>query len=82
MADLGEKIEEIEGLKDKSFTILGLSMTPTTIGAAFALLSAVIGALYGGFVLYQKVEEVANLDLAEYSQQMKVMDAKVTEAVD
>jgi len=34
--------------------------------------------LYGGFVLYQKIEEVAGLDLGAYQQQMDVMDAKVS----
>lgn len=78
MSDLGEKIEEIEGLQDKEFRLLGLKMTPATIAAAFALISSVVGALYGGFLMYQKVEEVANLDLGAYQQQMEVMDAKVS----
>lgn len=78
MSDLGEKLEEIEGLQDKEFRLLGLKMTPATIAAAFALLSSVVGALYGGFLMYQKVEEVANLDLGAYQQQMEVMDAKVS----
>lgn len=78
MADLGEKLEEIEGLQDKEFRLLGLKMTPATIAAAFALLSTVLGALYGGFLMYQKIEEVANLDLGAYQQQMEVMDAKVS----
>jgi len=34
--------------------------------------------LYGGFTLYQKIEEVAGLDLTAYQQQMDVMDAKVS----
>jgi len=38
----------------------------------------VIGGLYGGFTLYQKIEEVAGLDLTAYQQQMDVMDAKVS----
>lgn len=78
MADLGEKLEEIEGLQDKEFRLLGLKMTPATIAAAFALLSTVLGALYAGFLMYQKIEEVANLDLGAYQQQMEVMDAKVS----
>ena len=46
--------------------------------AIFAFLSTIVGGLYGGFVLYQKIEEVAGLDLGAYQQQMDVMDAKVT----
>jgi hypothetical protein len=37
-----------------------------------------VGGLYGGFVLYQKIEAVAGLDLEEYQLQMNIMDAKVT----
>ena len=81
MADLGEEIEKIEDLQNKEFTILGMKMTPATIGAAFALLSTIIGMLYGGFVMYQKIEEVAGLDLGEYQQKMEVMDAKVEESL-
>ena len=78
MADLGEKLEEIEGLQDKEFRLLGVKVTPATLAGAFALLSTVLGALYGGFLMYQKIEEVANLDLGAYQQQMEVMDAKVS----
>lgn len=82
MTDLGEKLEEIEGLKDKAVTVLGLRVTPATIAAAVALLSTVCGTLYGAFIMYQKVEEVAGMDLGAYQQQMEIMDAKVQEALD
>lgn len=82
MTDLGEKLEELEGLKDKAVTVLGLRVTPATIAATVALLSTVCGTLYGGFVMYQKVEEVAGMDLGAYQQQMEIMDAKVQEALD
>jgi predicted nucleic acid-binding Zn-ribbon protein len=45
-------------------------------------LSTVCGTLYGAFVMYQKVEEVAGMDLGAYQQQMEIMDAKVQEALD
>lgn len=80
--NLGEKLEEFDGLKDKAFTILGIEMTPATIAATFALLSTLCGGLYGGFLMYQKVEAVAGMDLGAYQQQMEVMDAKVQEALD
>lgn len=50
--------------------------------AALGVISSLGGTLYAGFLMYQKVEEIANLDLGAYQQQMDVMDAKVTEAVD
>lgn len=40
------------------------------------------GTLYAGFLMYQKVEEIANLDIEAYQKQMEIMDTKVTEAVD
>ena len=80
--NLGKKLEDIDGLKDKAFTILGLEMTPATIAAAIALLSTICGGLYGGFLMYQKVEAVAGMDLGAYQQKMEVMDAKVQEALD
>jgi len=52
--DLGDELDKIEGLKDKKFNVLGISMTPTTLGMAFAGLSSVIGMLYAGFTMYQK----------------------------
>lgn len=72
--DLGEELKNIEdgveNLKNKEFELFGIKMTPVTIGAAFAALSTIVGALYGGFVMYQKVEEITSLDLGSYEQQM------------
>jgi hypothetical protein len=68
--NLGKKLEDIDGLKDKAFTILGLEMTPATIAAAIALLSTICGGLYGGFLMYQYVEAVAGMDLGAYQHQM------------
>ena len=77
MADLGEKLDEIEGLKDKSFTLFGLRMTPTTIGMAIAGIGTVLGAAYQGILMYQKVEELANLDLSAYAAQMEQTSNKI-----
>jgi septal ring factor EnvC (AmiA/AmiB activator) len=77
LSDLGEKLDEIEGLKDKSFTLLGLRMTPTTIVAAVAGIGSVLGALYGGFTMYQKVEELASLDIGGYQAQMEQTSNKI-----
>jgi septal ring factor EnvC (AmiA/AmiB activator) len=77
LSDLGEKLDEIEGLKDKSFTLFGLRMTPTTIGMAIAGIGSVLGALYGGFTMYQKVEELASLDIGGYQAQMEQTSNKI-----
>ena len=54
--DLGEGIEqfeeEIENLKNTKMKLFGITMTPTTIGAAFALVSSLLGGLYGTFTVY------------------------------
>lgn len=80
--DLMEEIENIEDLQNKGFSLFGMRMTPAAIAAGFALLSTIVGTLYGGFVMYQRIEEIAGLDLGAYQQQMEVMDAKVQEALD
>lgn len=50
--------------------------------AALSVISGLLGTMYSGFLMYQKIEEIASLDLGAYQQQMEVMDAKVSEAVD
>ena len=75
MTDLEEKIEE---LQNKGVRVLGMRVTGASGMAAFALISTLVGGLYAGFLMYQKVEAVAGLDLGEYQQAMDVMDAKVT----
>jgi len=77
MADLGDKLDEIEGLKDKQFKVFGLRMTLTTLGMAIAGIGSVLGALYGGFTMYQKVEEIASLDLGAYAAQMEQTSNKI-----
>jgi len=70
--------DNIDGLADREFKTRGMKMSFGSIMAIFAFLSTVVGGLYGGFVMYQKIEEVAGLDLGAYQQAMDVMDAKVT----
>ena len=79
MSDLGEQLDNIENtVKNKQFKLFGITMTPTTIAAAFAAISSVIAALYAGFTMYQKVEEIASLDLGSYQQQMKETSDQIT----
>ena len=78
MTDLEEKIKELEALQNKGVRVLGMRVTAASGMAAFALISTLVGGLYAGFLMYQKVEAVAGLDLGEYQQAMDVMDAKVT----
>lgn len=93
--DLGESLENmeegIENLKNKEFRVLGVRITFVTATAALSVLGAVIGSLYGGFLMYQKIEEaIAFVDqqqeyeqkIADYDQRMEVIELKLEEAVD
>ena len=71
-------LTNIESLADREVKAGGVKLTASSVLAIIAFLSTVIGGLYGGFTLYQKIEEVAGLDLTAYQQQMDVMDAKVS----
>lgn len=88
MADLGDSLDNIEEgveeLKNTKFKLFGLSMTPTTIGAAFALVSTVIGALYGSFEVYKDYmemkEQIASYeapDLSGFQEQLSVFNEKL-----
>ena len=59
--DLGQELENleegIENLKNKEFRIMGIKVTFMTASAALAVIGSVIGTLYGGFLMYQKVEQ-------------------------
>ena len=77
MADLGDKVAEIEGLVDKRIKIGSLRFTYTQLVGAFALLGSILGSLYGGFLMYQKVEGIANLDLGAIQSAMETTSADV-----
>ena len=78
MVDTTRIADNIDGLADREFKTGGMKLSFGSIVAIFAFLSTLVGGLYGGFVMYQKIEEVAGLDLGEYQQAMDVMDAKVS----
>jgi hypothetical protein len=78
MVDTTKIAEDIDGLADREFKAAGVKMSFGSVMAILAFLSTIVGGLYGGFVLYQKIEAVTGLDLDAYQQQMDVMDAKVT----
>ena len=93
--DLGESLENmeegIENLKNKEFRILGIKVTFVTATAALSVVGAVIGSLYGGFLMYQKVEQAIAFfeqqeeyeqKIADYDQRMEVIELKLEEAVD
>lgn len=73
LGEMTENLEEgVENLKNKKFTLLGIGMTPTTIGVAFGLLTSVLATLYGGFETYKAFQEM--------SEKLEVMDIEAVEA--
>mgnify|MGYP003639253556 FL=1 len=77
MADLEELIQKGEGLTGKKLKLFGLKVSGTSIVATFALISTILGSLYGGLLMYQKVEGIANLDLDSIASQMKKTSSEV-----
>src|SRR5210317_2131061 len=84
--DLGESLENleegIENLKNKEFRVLGFKVTFMSV--------TVLGSLYGGFLMYQKIEEaIAFVDqqqeyqelMAGYDDRMTIIETKLEEAV-
>lgn len=97
MADknLGESLENIdegiENLKNKEFRVLGIKVSFMSVTALVTVIGTVVGSLYGGFIMYQKIEEaIAFVDqqqeyqelMASYSERMDIIEIKLGEAVD
>ena len=92
--DLGESLENmeegIENLKNKEFRVFGIKVTFMTASAAVAVIGSIIGTLYGGFLMYQKVEQaIAFVEqqteyeekIAGFDQRMELIENKLEEAV-
>jgi len=90
MTDLGEGLdkveEEVEALKNAKMKIFGITMTPTTIGAAFALISSLLGTLYAGFESYKAFQEMAEklevLDIEAVEARNVAIERKLDDAID
>jgi len=83
--DLGQELENmeegIENLKNKEFRILGFKVTFMSVSALAAVLGTVLGGLYFAFTMYQKIEEVAGLDVGAFEQRMEVIETQLDEAL-
>ena len=77
MADLEDIVKQGEDLSSKKVKVGGLKLSGASIMGLLALLSTLIGSLYGGFLLYQKVESLASLDLGAISSSMAKTSADV-----
>ena len=90
LMDLGDQLENIdegvENLKNTKMKLFGITMTPTTIGAAFALVSTLLGSLYGGFEVYKDYmemkEKLANLDVEAIEARNELIETKLDEAIE
>ena len=90
MADLGDGLdkveEEVEALKNAKMKIFGITMTPTTIGAAFAVISSLLGTLYAGFESYKAFQEMAEklevLDIEAVEARNVAIERKLDDAID
>jgi len=71
---------DIEATQEKvanaKLSLFGWNFTPTQLGLGFGVLSTVLGTLYGVFTMYQKVEEIANLDIGAFEQRMELINEK------
>ena len=86
--DLGESIEnfeeEVENLKNKEFRLFGIKMTAMTISAAFAIISAGVGSLYGAFEVYkdymemkEQIQSYVAPDLSGINERLTAVDKKM-----
>lgn len=93
--DLGKGLENmeegIENLKNKEFRVFGIKLTFVSVTALLSVVGAVIGSLYGGFLMYQKVEQAIEFveqqeeyesKIADFTQRMEIMEAQLSETVD
>ena len=82
MVDTTKIADGIDGLADRQIKAGGMKLTAGSIIAIFAFLSTIGSGLYGGLLMWQKIEEVAGLDLEEYQTQMELMDANIQQTMD
>ena len=75
--DLEDIVKQGEGLSSKKMKVGGFKFSGASIAGLFALISGLLGSLYGGFLLYQKVESLAALDLGDISSSMAKTSAEV-----
>jgi len=89
--DVNAKIDEAEAAvkkyasKDTVISIGGYEFTPAKLMVAFALVSSLLGGLYGTFEVYKdymgmkkKIAEYVTPDLTELYKKMEVLDANTS----
>jgi len=92
---LGEEIENmeesIENLKKEKFHIFGFRISFMSVSALVAIVGTILGTLYAGFIMYQKVEQAIafveqqqeyEAKINAYDNRMKIMETKVEDTVE
>ena len=87
LGDITENLEEeLENLQHTKMKVFGVTMTPATIMGAFALVSAILGSLYGGFEVYKDYmemkEKLSNLDTDAIEARNDQIEIKLDEAIE
>lgn len=93
--NIDEQVDNLEAAKEKYLSentvisIGGYSFTPAKIMIAGAIVSSVLGGLYGSFEIYkdymdmkQKIADYVTPDLSEIYKKMEVLDANSSKTVE
>jgi hypothetical protein len=93
--NIDDKINELEAAKEKYLSdntvisIGGYSFTPAKLMIAGAIVSSVLGGLYGAFEVYkdymemkEKIAKYVSPDLSEIYKKMEVLDASSSKTVE
>lgn len=93
--NIDDKVNQLEEAKEKYLSdntvisIGGYSFTPAKIMIAGAIVSSVLGGLYGSFEIYkdymdmkQKIADYVTPDLTEIYKKMEVLDASTNKTVE
>lgn len=90
MSNLDDKVDKLEELTDANTVIAigGYKFTPAKMMIAGAIISSVLGGLYGAFEVYkdymdmkQKIEEYVAPDLSEINKKLAVVTENSDKAV-
>jgi hypothetical protein len=93
--NIDEKVDELEAAKEKYLSdntvisIGGYSFTPAKIMIAGAIVSSVLGGLYGTFEVYkdymsmkEAIQQYVTPDLSEIYKKIEVLDANTSKTVE
>jgi len=88
--DLGDMVDnfdqEVENLKKKKLKVFGIGVSATSVTATFALLSTMLGGLYGGFQVYDDYmgmkEIIQEIDTDAIAAQNSEIQVQLEQAIE